>query len=382
MKKRMKSLDVLRGLTIAGMILVNTPGSWKHIYGPLSHAQWNGLTPTDLVFPFFMFMMGVSMYISLRKSQFQLQWDLMYKILKRTFLIFIIGTALYAFGGFMYTLTMAYHHENLTESPLQMAIGSFNRIRILGVLQRLAICYGVGSLLVCLLRHKFIPYFIGLLLVGYYLLLATCNGFVYGHENILSVVDLKVLGLNHIYNDHGIDPEGVLSTIPSIAHVLIGFCIGKVCIEVKESAEKMNRLFLYGFLMMVVGFLFMDLCPLNKKIWSPTFVLVTCGLASSLLASLYWFIDVKSSTLSKQFATPFEVFGVNSLFSYVLSQFLCVVFDSIPWNTISIHNSIYGALSASFGDNAFASMIYALLFVALVWAMSYVLYRKKIYIKL
>ena len=382
MKKRMNSLDVLRGLTIAGMILVNTPGTWSHIYGPLEHAEWNGMTPTDLVFPFFMFMMGVSMYISLRKFDFKLHGKLVYKILKRTFFIFIIGSALYGFGGFMYSLNGAFHQEDLSESPWQIAMASFANLRILGVLQRLALCYGIGSLLVCLVCHKFLPYFIGLLLTGYYLLLTTCNGFVYGPENILSVVDLKVLGLNHIYNDHSIDPEGVLSTIPAVAHVLIGFCIGKVCINVKEAGEKMNRLYLYGFLFMIVGFLFINICPLNKKIWSPTFVLVTCGFATSLLATLYWFIDVRSSNLSKRFAIPFEVFGVNSLFSYVLSQFLCVVFDTIPWNTISIHSSTYGALSATFGDNEFSSMVYAVLFVVLVWAVSYVLYRKKIYIKL
>ena len=382
MKKRMKSLDVLRGLTIAGMILVNTPGTWSYIYGPLKHAEWNGMTPTDLVFPFFMYMMGVSMFISLRKFNFKLHKDLVYKILKRTFLIFIIGSALYGFGGFMFSLNGAFHAEQLSESPWQVALASFADLRILGVLQRLAICYGIGSFIVCLVCQRFIPYLIGLLLVGYYFLLATCNGFIYGTENILSMVDLNVLGVNHIYNDHGIDPEGVLSTIPAIAHVLIGFCIGKVCIEIKEASEKMNRLYLYGFLLMMVGFLFMNICPLNKKIWSPTFVLVTCGLATSLLATLYWFIDVHATKFSQHFAIPFEVFGVNSLFSYVLSQFLCVIFDTIPWNTVSIHGSFYGALSAVFGDNSFSSMLYALLFVVFIWAMSYVLYRKKIYIKL
>ena len=382
MKKRMKSLDVLRGLTIAGMILVNTPGTWSHIYAPLSHAEWHGMTPTDMVFPLFMFMMGVSMYISLRKFEFKLHKELVYKILKRTFLIFIVGTALCVFGGFMYSLYGAIHQENLEGSPWQVAVASLGRIRILGVLQRLALCYGIGSLLVCVICHKCLPYFITIVLVGYYMLLAACNGFVYGPENILSMVDLKVLGLNHIYNDHGIDPEGVLSTIPAIAHVLIGFCMGKVCIEVKEPAEKMNKLFLYGFLMMLAGFLLTDLCPLNKKIWSSTYVLVSCGLATSLLAALYWFIDVKGGSLSQRFSVPFEVFGVNSLFSYVLSQFLCVIFDTLPWSGKSIHGGIYGALSTSFGDNEFASMLYAVLFVAIIWSMSYVLYKKKIYIKL
>ena len=382
MKTRMKSLDILRGLTIAGMILVNTPGTWSYIYAPLSHAHWHGMTPTDMVFPLFMFMMGVSMYISLRKFEFKLHKDLVYKILKRTFLIFIVGTALCAFGGFMYSLNAAMHEENLTVSPWQAAMASFEHLRILGVLQRLALCYGIGSLLACIICNRCMPYFITILLVGYYFLLATCNGFVYGPENILSVVDLKVLGLNHIYNDHGIDPEGVLSTIPSIAHVLIGFLIGRICIEVKEPAEKLNKLFLYGFLMMLTGLLLTDLCPLNKKIWSSTYVLVSCGLSTSLLAALYWFVDVKSSSLSKHLGVAFEVFGMNSLFSYVLSQFLCVVFDTLPWGTQSIHGGIYGALSAGFGDGKFASMLYALIFVGIIWLMSYVLYKKKIYIKL
>lgn len=382
MKKRMKSLDVLRGLTIACMILVNTPGTWSHIYAPLCHAEWNGMTPTDMVFPLFMFMMGVSMYISLRKYEFKLHKELVLKILKRTFLIFIIGTALYVFGGFMYSLNSAFHQENLVESPWQVAMASLGRIRILGVLQRLALCYGIGSLLVCIICHKCLPYFITILLVGYYFILATCNGFVYGPENILSMVDLKVLGINHIYNDHGIDPEGVLSTIPAVAHVLIGFLIGKVCIEIKEPAEKMNRLFRYGFLLMLVGLLLTDFCPLNKKVWSSTYVLVSCGLSTSLLATLYWLIDVKGDKFTQRWSILFEVFGVNSLFSYVLSQFLCVVFDTLPMSVQSIHGGIYRILTVVLSDGKFASLLYAVLFVSIIWAMSYMLYRKKIYIKL
>ena len=379
MKKRMKSLDILRGITIAGMILVNTPGTWSHIYAPLAHSEWHGMTPTDMVFPLFMFMMGVSMYISLKKYNFKLHRDLLVKIVKRTFLIFIIGTALYALGGFMYRLNAAFHQEGLAESPWVVALNSFENLRILGVLQRLALCYGIGSLVVCTIRWRFLPYLAGVLLVGYYFLLVCCNGFVYGPENILSVVDLHILGVNHIYNDHGIDPEGILSTIPSIAHVLIGFCIGKVCIEVKDAAQKMNRLFLYGFLLVLAGFLLDDLCPLNKKIWSPTYVLVSCGLSSSLLAVLYWCIDVKQN---QRWIVPFEVFGVNSLFSYVLSQFLCILFDTLPWTGTSIHGGIYGLLQAGFGDNEFSSLLYALIFVTVIWLMSYILYRKKIYIKL
>lgn len=379
MKKRMKSLDVLRGLTVGGMILVNTPGTWSHIYAPLEHAQWNGMTPTDMVFPLFVFIMGISMYISLRKFAFQLHKELFLKILKRSFLIFIVGTALYALAGFFYALNDAFHRESLEESPWLIALQSFSHLRILGVLQRLALCYGIGSLIVCTVNHRYLPRLIIGLLVAYLGILLMGNGFVYGPENILSVVDLHVLGVHHIYNDHGIDPEGVLSTIPAIAHVLIGFCIGKICIEAQQPEEKLNKLFLCGFFLLVVGLLLQYVCPLNKKIWSPSFVCVSCGISTSLLALLYWFIDVRQHT---QLSLPMEVFGVNPLFCYVFSQVLSVWFDTLPLQGDSVHTLIYSVLCSGFGEGNFASFLYAVIFVLLVWTLSYPLYRKKIYIKL
>ena len=379
MKKRMKSLDILRGLTIGGMILVNTPGTWNHIYAPLAHAEWNGMTPTDMVFPLFVYIMGISMYISLKKFNFQLHKELFLKILKRTFLIFIIGSALYALAGFFYAWNGAYHQEGLTESPLAVAMASFSRLRILGVLQRLALCYGIGSILVCTVRHKYLPSLITGLLIVYFSILIAGNGFVYGPENILSVVDLHVLGVNHIYNDHGIDPEGVLSTIPAVAHVLIGFCIGKICIETHEPDEKMKKLFVFGSVLLVVGLLLQYACPLNKKVWSPSFVCLTCGLSTSLLSLLYWFVDVRQNF---KITAPFEVFGVNPLFCYVLSQVLSVFFDTLPLKGESVHSSIYSMLTMGFGDGKFASFLYAVIFVCIVWVLGYQLYRKKIYIKL
>lgn len=375
----MKSLDALRGFTIGGMILVNTPGTWEHIYSPLAHAQWNGMTPTDMVFPLFIYIMGISMYISLRKFNFQLHKELFLKILKRSFLIFIIGSALFALAGFFYALHGACHQENLTESPLAVAMASFSHLRILGVLQRLALCYGIGSIIVSTVRHKFLPALITGLLIVYLGILMIGNGFVYGPENILSKVDLNVLGANHIYNDHGIDPEGVLSTIPSIAHVLIGFCVGKICLETHQPDEKLKKLFIFGSILLIVGLLLQYVCPLNKKVWSPSFVCLTCGLSTSLLSLLYWFIDVQQNL---KFVTPFEVFGVNSLFCYVFSQVLCVFFDTLPLQGDSIHDLIYNVLCMGFGDGEFSSFLYAAIFVLIVWLLSYQLYRKKIYIKL
>ena len=258
--KRLLALDVMRGITIAGMILVNNPGSWGYVYSPLKHAQWNGLTPTDLVFPFFMFIMGISTYISLRKYNFTFSTPAALKIIKRTIVIFLIGIAINWFA------LLCYHHDPLP----------FAQIRVLGVMQRLALCYGASALIALLIKHKYIPYLIFVLLAGYFIILITGNGFAYNETNILSIVDRSILGDAHMYQDNHIDPEGLLSTIPSIAHVLIGFCVGKLLMEVKDIREKLERLFLIGTILTFAGFLLSYGCPFNKKIWSPTFVLVTC----------------------------------------------------------------------------------------------------------
>ena len=153
-------------------------------------------------------------------------------------------------------------------------------------MQRLALCYGATAIIALTMKHKYIPYLIVTLLVGYFILLITGNGFEYNDTNILSVVDRAVLGEAHMYKDNGIDPEGLLSTIPAIAHVLIGFCVGKLLMEVKDINEKLERLFLIGTILTFLGFLLSYGCPINKKIWSPTFAIVTCGLGSSFLALL------------------------------------------------------------------------------------------------
>lgn len=226
--KRLLALDVMRGITIAGMILVNNPGSWGYVYSPLKHAQWNGLTPTDLIFPFFMFIMGISTYISLRKYNFTFSTPAALKIIKRTIVIFLIGIAINWFA------LLCYYHDPLP----------FAQIRVLGVMQRLALCYGASALIALLIKHKYIPYLIVALLVGYFILLITGNGFAYNETNILSIVDRSILGDAHMYQDNHIDPEGLLSTIPSIAHVLIGFCVGKLLMEVKDIRENWNVSFL------------------------------------------------------------------------------------------------------------------------------------------
>lgn len=363
--------------------MVNTPGSWSYVYAPLGHAKWNGLTPTDLVFPFFMFIMGISTYISLRKYNFEFSRSAAQKILKRTIVIFAIGLGIAWFSMFCRTWNSLSGEELSFFSRLGQSVWTFDHIRILGVMQRLALCYGATALIALTMKHKRIPYLIAILLIGYFILLITGNGFEYNSTNILSVVDRAVLGENHIYNDNGIDPEGLLSTIPAIAHVLIGFCVGKLLMEVKDIHEKLERLFLIGTILTFLGFLLSYGCPINKKVWSPTFAIVTCGLGSSFLALLIWMIDVKGY---KSWSRFFESFGVNPLFIYVMAGVLSILLGNIqvPFDgaTTSLHGYLYkGVLQPLLGDYP-GSLTFALLFVAFNWSIGYILYKKKIYIKI
>ena len=314
--KRLLALDILRGITIAGMILVNNPGSWSAIYAPLEHASWNGLTPTDLVFPFFMFIMGASTYLSLKKFDFRCSRATVRKILRRVLVIFLIGVGIGWFSRFCGTFN-ALSDEGV---PFWERIGrscwTFDRMRILGVMQRLALSYGAAALIAVTVRHRRIPWIAAGLLAGYFAILLSGHGFEISEQNVVGIVDRAILGPAHMYRqgDLAFDPEGLLSTIPSIAHVLIGFCCGGLLVGARNLTDKIQNLFLVGSALMLCGWLLSYGCPINKKIWSPTFVLVTCGMASSLLALLIWTIDVKGYRRWSRF---FESFGNKPLFLYV-----------------------------------------------------------------
>jgi predicted acyltransferase len=273
---------------------------------------------------------------------------------------------------------------------LWASVWTFDRMRILGVMQRLALCYGTASIIALTMKHKHIPYLIVSLLVGYFILLMCGNGFAYNETNILSVVDRAILTPTHMYKDNGIDPEGILSTIPSIAHVLLGFYVGKLMLDGNKSEDRTSflnsqiiTLFLVGTILTFAGFLLSYGCPINKKIWSPTFVLTTCGLASSFLALLIWIIDVKGK---KKWSLFFEAFGVNPLFMYVQGGVLSILFGTIrfPWEDgmISIHTFLYKiVLMPIFGQTG-GSLAFAILFVTINWCIGYQHYKRKIYIKI
>lgn len=380
--KRLLSLDIMRGITIAGMILVNDPGSWTYVYAPLRHAVWHGLTPTDLVFPFFMVIMGISTFISLRKFNFKPSTSAVWKIIRRTVLIFVIGMALGWFGQFTRGLANG--------ETIATAATHFDTLRILGVLQRLALAYGFAALIAILVKHKHLVWIIATLLVGYFLILVFGNGFEMSEQNILSVVDRAILGRNHIYQDT--TPEGqkiafeilgLLSSLPAIAQVLLGFLFGKLIMETKDNHSKVEKLLIWGTVLAFGGLLMQYGCPINKKLWSPTYVLVTSGFAVQLLALLIWIIDINRKQKWSRF---FHAFGVNPLIVYVFAGVLANLFGSIniPYagETISIKGFLYSVLIQPWAGNYFGSLIYAIMFVTICWFFGYILYKKNIYIKL
>lgn len=379
---RLLSLDILRGITIAGMIMVNNAGSWNYAYAPLKHAHWHGLTPTDLVFPFFMFIMGVSTFMSLRKFNFAPTRAAVWKVVRRTLLIFVIGLALGWFGQLMRGLAAG--------ESFGMAVSHFDTLRILGVLQRLALAYGFAALIALLVKDKQLPWIIAILLGGYYLILRFGKGFEMSEENIIAVVDKALWGPAHMYKDTtpegvriALDPEGLLSTISSIAHVLIGFLSGKLIVQNRDNHTRVEKLLIWGTILAFSGLLLQYGCPINKKIWSPTFVLVTTGFAAQLLGLLIWIIDIHKKEKWSRF---FHAFGVNPLIVYVFAGVLANLVGNIrfAWQgeTISIKSFTYSVLIQPWASNYFGSLLYALLFVTVCWLFGYILYKKNIYIKL
>ncbi len=374
---RLISLDILRGITIAGMIMVNNPGSWGSIYKPLGHASWHGLTPTDLVFPFFMFIMGVSTFMSLRKYNFKPSKESVWKIVKRTIIIFLIGLALNWFGLLSRGLGAG--------ESFVTAATHFDTIRILGVMQRLALAYGFASIIALLFKPKQVIWVIATLLIGYFFILFFGNGFELSEQNIISVIDRNLWGEAHMYKDSGValDPEGLLSTLPSIAHVLIGFLFGKMIMDTKDNHKRVEKILIWGTVLAFAGLLLQYGCPINKKIWSPTFVLATTGFAAQLLGLLIWIIDINKKSNWSRF---FHSFGVNPLFIYVLSGVLANVLGNVKiphaGQAITLKGYVYSVLLEPWAGAHFGSLLYALLFVSLCWLAGFILYKRDIYIKI
>lgn len=364
--ERYLALDVLRGITVAMMILVNTPGSWSHVYAPLLHAKWHGCTPTDLVFPFFLFVVGVSMFFSFSKYSNSLNRETLLKIGKRTLLIFAIGLFLNSFP--------------------QWAT-DYSKLRIPGVLQRIAIAYGIASILVLAVNRKYLPYLGGAILLFYWGLLWYFGGAEpYSLEqNATLSFDRAVLGENHLYKGFGIpfDPEGLLSTIPAIVTVIVGYLAGNL-IQTSERKCVPNKLLLAGVAGVAAGALWGLIFPLNKPLWTSSYVLYSAGWAAMLLGALVWVIDIKGFSRWSMF---FVVFGVNPLFIFALSGLWAKILGRLikitgaDGNTVSGASWLYNEVFVPLAGNLNGSLLYAISHVLVFWFIGYVLYRRKIFIK-
>lgn len=369
---RILSIDILRGITIAGMILVNNPGG-SDSFAPLCHADWFGLTPTDLVFPTFMFIMGITTYLSLRKFNFSWSVTCARKIAKRTFLLWGIGLAV----SLLFTLV-----QQAIDPASKVSLSeAFANLRIMGVLPRLGICYGLAAVIAISVKHKFIPWIIAFIFVAYYALLELGNGYAHDGSNILAVVDDAILGHSHVYQWDTPDPEGILSTFPALAHVLIGFCVGKMIMGVQSLDEKIERMFIVGALLMLAGGLLAYLCPISKKLWTPTFAMATCGISCTLLALLTWLIDKRKR--QDRITGFFHVFGVNPLALYVLSDLILIPYCMLPvFGGKTFQQVLYNEVLAAILPPAWASLIWALVCVLTCWLVGLWLFKKNIYIKL
>ena len=365
--QRYLALDVLRGITIATMITVNTPGTWASIFPPLEHSKWHGCTPTDLVFPFFLFVVGVSMFFSFSKYNNSLNKESLIKIGKRTLLIFAIGLFLNSFPQWM---------------------TDYSRLRVMGVLQRIAIAYGVGSIVVLAVQRKYLPYVGASILLIYWGILYFFGGTdPYSlADNATVPFDMAILGESHLYKGFGIpfDPEGLLSTIPAIVTVIFGYLTGSI-IKQTEKIKVPRILVIYGIIGVIAGFLWGLLFPINKPLWTSSYVLYAAGWALLVLALLIWIIDLKGYTKWTSF---FVVFGMNPLFIFALSglyaksitRFIHVteadgtVINGYTW----LYQHVFVPLSA---DPKVSSLLFALFHIMMYWLIGLLLYKKKIFIK-
>ena len=363
---RLVSLDIFRGITIAFMIIVNTPGSWEYVYAPLRHAKWHGCTPTDLVFPFFLFIVGVSTFYSLKKYGNEFNSGSVLRIIRRMLLIFAVGLFLAIFPKFF---------------------RDYSTLRILGVLQRIAIAYGIGAIICLSVRRDFLWIVVAVILLVYWGLLALMGGAdPYSLEsNLVGKIDLAILGPNHMYKGFGVpfDPEGLFSTIPAIATVIIGYFTGEVISKTSEGGKTVIRLLLMGAASAGLGYLWGMVFPINKPLWTSSYVLYTAGLAMGFLALIYLVADVFKF---QKWGTFFLVFGTNAIFAYSLAGIWTKTMLNIKLaagtDKISLYSWIYQKIFAPLAGNMNGSLFFAIFQVVLVWSVVLILYRKKIFIKL
>ncbi len=364
-QKRYLSLDVFRGMDVALMIVVNSLGS-SETYSPLTHAEWHGFTLTDLVFPTFLFVVGNAMSFTQRKYEELGEGAFFMKILKRTLIIFLLGYLSYWFPFFQHT------DDGWMMKPL-------SHTRIFGVLQRIALCYFLASVVIHYFKIQGALVFSVVALIAYRLLLAAF-GDLSLEGNAGTLLDLWLVGPDHMYHGEGVafDPEGLLSTLPSTVNVIAGFATGLYLQRNGQNYETIAKMLMTGVVLLLLAVWWDLLFPINKKLWTSSYVLLTVGIDLCVLSLLVFIIDIAGK---KNWTYFFEVFGRNTLFAYLLSEVIVVALYNIPAGEGSLAGWIYVNLYQSWLGNLNGAPLYAITIMLICWGVSYIMDKKKIYVK-
>ena len=371
---RFLSLDVFRGLTICFMIVVNTPGGGATPFAPLLHANWDGFTPTDLVFPSFLFAVGNAMSFAMPKYHSLGTSAVLGKVAKRTALIFLLGYLMYWFPFF-----------RVGESGEIMGF-PIAETRIWGVLQRIGVCYGLASLLVYFFSVRTVFWLSVSFLVGYWLLLLSFGNAADPLSlmgNAVRSLDRFMLGDAHLYHGNGgvaFDPEGLLSTLPAIVNIIIGYYAGQFVQRVGKNYESVAKLLLAGAALTFLALCWDMVFPINKKLWTSPFVLLTTGLDLAILATLIYTIEIRKANWAN-WTQFFVIPGKNPLFIYLLSELLVIILSMIPAGSTNVFDWVGIHVFQSLAPGAVGSLLFALTFMLLCWSVGWALDRRKIYVR-
>ena len=369
--QRYLSLDVLRGMTIALMVVVNTPGSWNAVYAPFRHAAWHGFTITDLVFPSFLFVVGNAMSFSMSKTANKSGNTFFLKAMKRSLIIFLIGLFL-----------NAYPFVRVDEAG-DIVMKDFTTLRIFGVLQRIGLCYCLASLVLHYSQTKGAFIFSAISLLGYW---AVMYFFGEGADpyslegNAALKFDLWLISPDNLYKGEGIpfDPERRLSTIPATVNVRGGYDAGKYIKKSGNTKATVRKLIYIGSLLVILGLLWHVVFPINKKIWTSSFVSLTVGIDLLVIGILINTIEVMGL---KRWTYFFEVFGKNPLVLYALSGMIIKTMSLMQINGMDLRSWLHDNVFSRILDPNSASLLYALLYMLVIWLIGYVMDRRKVYIK-
>ena len=392
-RERLLSLDVFRGLTIAGMLLVNDPGTWSAIFPPLEHAEWNGWTPTDLIFPFFLFIVGITTHLSMsaRRARGDDDPALMKQILRRGVIIYLLGFAMAMFPFYQWGTIQSLPNATAWDR----IVYRIEHVRLLGVLPRIAIVYICAGLLTLKTSLKQQIIIIATLLFGYWFAMtllpvpgenAIGAQLLHTHDrNLAAYLDRLILTTNHTWTGSvTFDPEGPFSTLPAIATAMLGVIAGTwIARKDKPLLERISGLFAAGAIGMVVGLMWNWSFPINKNLWTSSYVVFTAGMACVTLATVMWLVDY---TGVKWWTKPFVVFGVNPIVAFVGSGVMARLVYTL-WHvnyqgkSVAVQDAFYQAVFLPWLPPRVASLAFALTYVLVWYGILLVLYRRKIILK-